>query len=43
MAVTTVMLVPELQNLLRLTAFEQTVATVRRAQHAERLRGTCPD
>ena len=34
MAVTQDMLVTELQNLLRLTAFEQTVATVRRAQAA---------
>ena len=34
MAVTKDMLVSELQNLLRLTAFEQTVATVRRAQAA---------
>jgi bacterioferritin (cytochrome b1) len=33
-AVTKDMLVSELQNLLRLTAFEQTVATVRRAQAA---------
>ena len=34
MAVTRDMLVAELQNLLRLTAFEQTIATVRRAQAA---------
>lgn len=34
MAVTKDMLVSELQNLLRLTAFEQTIATVRRAQAA---------
>jgi bacterioferritin (cytochrome b1) len=33
-AVTKDMLVSELQNLLRLTAFEQTIATVRRAQAA---------
>ncbi len=36
MAVTKDMLVSELQNLLRLTAFEQTIATVRRSQAASR-------
>ena len=33
-AVTRDMLVSELQNLLRLTAFEQTIAAVRRSQAA---------